>query len=203
MLVSPSVSQWIANLKEGDAEAAQRLWERYAMRLVGLARRRMKDAPKQAADEEDIAASVFSSLCRGAAAGRFSNVQDRDELWWLLLAITKQKTVDHIRRESAQKRGAGRTYTESNSSEDEQGRRCLALDQIVGYEPTPEYVVMLQEQHQRLLSLLRDDGLRKIAVCRIEGFTISEIADDLQVSTRSVERKLKLIRDSWARELSS
>src|SRR5262245_41905555 len=113
MSAPQSVSQWIAHLKEGNADAAQRLWERYAMRLVELARRRLKDAPKRVADEEDVAASVFHSLCRGAAAGRFENVKNRDDLWWLLLAITKQKSVDLVRRETAQKRGSGYVQSES------------------------------------------------------------------------------------------
>ncbi len=140
------------------------------MRLVELARRRLKDAPKRVADEEDIAASVFHSLCRGAAAGRFQNVQNRDDLWWLLLAITKQKVVDHVRRETAQKRGAGRTQSESGLNGNPDDSHGFGLDRLVGDEPTPEFILMLEEQHERLLGLLRDDRLRQIAVFRIEGF---------------------------------
>jgi DNA-directed RNA polymerase specialized sigma24 family protein len=203
MLTAQSVSQWIAHLKEGNADAAQRLWERYAMRLVELARRRLKDAPKRIADEEDVAASVFHSLCRGAAEGRFQNVKNRDDLWWLLLAITKQKVVDHVRRETAQKRGAGRTLLESGLNGNPDDSKGFALDRLIGDEPTPEFVLMLEEQHERLLGLLRDDRLRQIAVFRIEGFSVPEIAADLKVSTRSIERKLQLIRGAWSRELES
>jgi RNA polymerase sigma factor (sigma-70 family) len=201
MSTAPSVSQWISHLKEGNADAAQRLWERYAMRLVELARRRLKDAPKGVADEEDIAASVFHSLCRGAAAGRLQNVQNRDDLWWLLLAITKQKVVDHVRRETAQKRGSGRIQSESGLNGNPDDSHGFALDRLVGDEPTPEFVLMIEEQHERLLGLLRDDRLRQIAVFRIEGFTVPEIAEDLRVSTRSIERKLQLIRGVWSKEL--
>jgi len=171
------------------------------MQLVELARRRLKDAPKRVADEEDIAASVFHSLCRGAAAGRFHNVKNRDDLWWLLLAITKQKVIDHVRRETAQKRGGGRTQLESALNGKPDGSKRFGLDELMSEEPTPEFVYMLQEQHDRLLGILRDDNLRRIAVSRIEGFTVPEIADDLRVSTRSVERKLQLIRGMWSKEL--
>ncbi|WP_425400381.1 ECF-type sigma factor [Aeoliella sp.] len=198
-----SVTQWIACLKNGDELAVQRLWERYAVRLVELARQRMKDAPKRIADEEDVAASVFHSLCRGAAAGRFENVKNRDDLWWLLLAITRQKSVDHVRRETAQKRGGGRIQPESAVKAKSDDSRGFALDRLVGEEPTPEFVVMLAEEHERLLGVLRDDQLRQIAVCRIEGFTVPEIAEDLQVSTRSIERKLQLIRGAWSKELET
>jgi RNA polymerase sigma factor (sigma-70 family) len=203
MSTAQSISQWLAHLKEGNADAAQRLWERYAMRLVELARRRLKDAPKRVADEEDVAASVFHSLCRGAAAGRFQNVQNRDDLWWLLLAITKQKVADHVRRESAQKRGGLRTHTESRLRGNADDSKGFALDRLISDEPTPEFILMLEEQHARLLGLLRDDRLRQIAIFRIEGFTVPEIAEDLQVSTRSIERKLALIRGVWSKELQS
>jgi RNA polymerase sigma factor (sigma-70 family) len=196
-----SVSQWIAHLKEGKADAAQRLWERYAMQLVDLARRRLNDAPKRIADEEDIAASVFHSLCRGAAAGRFQDVKNRDELWWLLLAITKQKVADHIRRETAQKRGGGRIQSETALSGQPDDSHGFTLDKLMSDEPSPEFIVELQEQNDRLLGLLRDDNLRHIALSRIEGFTVPEIASDLRVSTRSIERKLQLIRGMWSKEL--
>lgn len=198
-----SVSKWIADLKEGESDATQRLWERYAMQLVDLARRRLKDSPKRIADEEDLALSVFHSLCRGAAAGRFQNVRNRDDLWWLLLAITKQKVVDHIRRETAQKRGSGRIHSESGLNDSSDDSHGFALDRLVGEDPTPEFVVMLDEQHQRLLGLLRDDHLRRIAVSRIEGFTVPEIAADFRVTTRTIERKLQLIRNAWSKELES
>jgi RNA polymerase sigma factor (sigma-70 family) len=199
MCTSHSVSQWIANLKDGEAEAARRLWERYALRIVELAKLRLGGAPKRLADEEDVAVSVFHSVCRGAAAGRFQDIKNRDELWWLLLAITKQKVVDHVRRETAQKRG-GRTKG-GPGSEAKCARKNISLDELISDEPTPEFAVMLQEEHERLLKLLRDDSVRRVANFRIQGFTAAEIAHDLGVSERSIERKLKLIRESWSREL--
>lgn len=201
MSASQSVSIWLCSLKNGGSDAAQRLWERYAMQLVDLARRRLKDAPKRVADEEDIAASVFHSLCRGAAAGRFAEVKDRDDLWWLLLAITKQKIVDHVRRETAQKRGGGRTQLESGLNGNSDDSKYFGLDQIMSEQPSPQFILELQEQNDRLLGLLRDDGLRQIAISRIEGFTVPEIAQDLRLSTRSIERKLQLIRGVWSKEL--
>jgi DNA-directed RNA polymerase specialized sigma24 family protein len=197
-----SVSAWIAGLKGNEGIAAQKLWERYAIPLVDLARRKLGNAPKGIGDEEDIAHSVFRSVCRGAAAGRFSEVKCRDELWWLLLAITKQKVVDHVRRETAQKRGTGRVQSESALAADAKDSKGFTLDQLVGEEPTPDFLVMLEEENRRLLGLLRDDSLRKIAISRIEGYTVAEIAAELAVSTRSVERKLRLIRNKWVHDFS-
>jgi RNA polymerase sigma factor (sigma-70 family) len=196
-----SVSQWIAALKGREAEAAQKLWERYSGKLVQLARQKLRRGPRAIADEEDIAQTVFHSVCRGAAAGRFGDVKNRDDLWWLLLAITKQKVVDHIRRESAKKRGERRVKSEAALASQSQ-EHAFSLDSLVGDEPTPDLLVMLNEQNERLLLLLRDDGLRSVAMWRLEGYTVPEIAADLDISTRSVERKLQLIRRTWAKDFS-
>jgi hypothetical protein len=66
---SGSVTHWLNLLKAGDSAAARPLWERYFRRLVGLARTRLRGAPRQAADEEDVALSAFDSFCRAAEGG--------------------------------------------------------------------------------------------------------------------------------------
>ena len=196
-----SVSQWIAGLKDGDSLAVQNLWIRYSERLVRLAKKRLGNSPKRVADEDDIAQNVFHSLCRGAKAGRFTDVNRRDDLWWLLLGITRQKVADHVRKETAQKRGSSQVQTESKlNSNESQG---FFLDQLLGDEPSPEFLAILNEQNERLLNLLRDDQLRRISIWRIEGYTVEEIADILGVSTRSIERKLRLIRNAWSKEVGN
>src|SRR5690349_4606330 len=91
-----SVTRWIGSLKAGDADAAQRLWERYFGALVRLAYARLRGAPRAAADEEDAALSAFDSFCRGAARGRYPRLDDRDDLWRLLVVITERKALDQI-----------------------------------------------------------------------------------------------------------
>src|SRR6516225_2636275 len=103
-----SVTDWLGLLKGGDSAAAQRLWESYFRRLVGLARAALKDTPRRAADEEDVALSAFDSFCRGAAQGRFPQLLDRGDLWQLLMVLTTRKAFHLARHERRQKRGGGR-----------------------------------------------------------------------------------------------
>ncbi len=102
-----SVTQLIDHLKQGESQAATEAWDRFFDRLVVLARRRLGNAPRRLADEEDVALSVMGTLIDGAAKGRFPKLQDRNELWKLLLVITRQKAVDQIREEMRAKRGGG------------------------------------------------------------------------------------------------
>jgi DNA-directed RNA polymerase specialized sigma24 family protein len=196
-----SVSLWIQSLNSGELDAAQKLWDRYAGSLVELVRAKLRDVPKGHADEEDIAQNVFASLCRGAAAGRLLDVTNRDELWWLLLAVTRQKVASHVRRETTQKRGTGRVRTESAIAADAGGTPDFSLDNLVGSGPSPEFVAILNEQHRHLLSLLQGANLPQVANMRIEGYTVAEIAEKLGISLRAVERKLQIIRSKWADEL--
>ena len=58
-----SVTCWLGPLQQGDEEAAQKLWQRYYDRLVGLARRKLRDQRQHQA-AEDVALDAFDSFCR-------------------------------------------------------------------------------------------------------------------------------------------
>src|SRR5206468_206323 len=98
---------WLEALKAGDDQAAQRLWEGYFHKLVGLARQKLHGRRPAAADEEDVALSAFDSFCRGAAQHRFPQLGDRHDLWQILVLLTARKTSHLLRNEHAQKRGGG------------------------------------------------------------------------------------------------
>ena len=57
-----SVTQWIEDLKQGDEEAAARLWDRYFGKMVEAARKKLARHALAVADEEDVALSAFDSL---------------------------------------------------------------------------------------------------------------------------------------------
>ncbi len=191
-----SVSAWVTRLQGGDAEAAQKLWDRYFEKLLVVAQARIKDCPRAILNAEDIAVSVFESLWRGAQQGRFRKLSDRDELWWLLLALTRQKAANHIRRESAQKRGGGAVpLSLTGMSGARNGFHDLMSD-----DPTPEFALIMEEEYSRIMGLLRDDRLRQIAVLKLEGYTNQEICQQLEISPATVTRKLGLIRSTWGRE---
>jgi DNA-directed RNA polymerase specialized sigma24 family protein len=197
-----SVSHWIRLLKAGDHLAAQPLWEGYFQRLVRLARSRLQGLPRRAADEEDVALSAFESFCRGAEQGRFPQLADRDDLWQLLVVLTVRKAIDLREHEKCQKRGGGRVQDEAAFTDTQSSLTSVAgLEQIVGSEPTPEFAAQVAEECERLLALLDNDELRSLALWKMEGFTNEEIAGKLACVSRTVERKLRLIRNIWSREV--
>lgn len=185
--MSNSVTDWIHLLKQGDKEAAQPLWERYFGRLVTLARRRLPAAARRAADEEDVALSAFDSFCRGAECGRFPRLDDRDNLWRILVNLTTRKAGRLVRAESRQKRGGAAARAEAD------------LAGVAGNEPTPEFAAQFLEEYRRRLDGL-DPSLRAVALAKMDGCTNEEIVSRLDLTRRTVERKLGAIRALWTKE---
>jgi DNA-directed RNA polymerase specialized sigma24 family protein len=200
MVLQGSITHWLGLLKTGDAAAAQHLWNRFFARLVDLARAQLRGLPRGPADEEDIALSAFNRFCLAARRGQFPRLEDRDDLWQLLTLLAERKARDHRRREGRQKRGGGQVRDEAwlqkynawPGADD-------GLDALASQEPTLEFVALLAEECRALLRRLNDDGLRAVALAKMEGYTNEEVAGALGCSVRTVERKLQLIRNIWDR----
>src|SRR5262249_52964395 len=143
---------------------------------VGLARAKLRDMPGRAADEEDVALSAFASFCRGVERGRFPHLNDRENLWHLLVLITSRKSAHHRRDGNRLKRGGGRPCDGE-------------MDQLLSEEPTPEFAAEVAEECRRLLDVLADARLEAVALWKMEGHTNEEIAALLGCAPRTVERK--------------
>jgi RNA polymerase sigma factor (sigma-70 family) len=187
------VTVWLQGLAEGDELATRRIWERYCRQLAHLAREKLGQSGRRAADEEDVALSAFNSFCQGAVAGRFPRLDDRHDLWRLLVTITARKALKQMRDARRQKRGGALVRGESALR--------AGIGQVLGREPTPELAAQMAEQTQRLLDLLENEPLRRIALLKLEGHTNEEIAEMMDCSVRTVKRRLASIRQQW--ELAS
>jgi DNA-directed RNA polymerase specialized sigma24 family protein len=194
-----SVSLWLERLKAGQAHAVQPLWERYFRQLVGLAEHRLAGVRDRAADGEDLALSAFHSFYQGVERGRFPRLEDRDDLWQVLIMLTVQKAVNLRERERRAKHGGGRV-ARASELEGSAAERADAFAEVMGREPTPELAAGVQEECRRLLAGLGDDELRAVAVAKMEGYTNEEIAARLGRSLATVERKLQRIRKAWEQE---
>jgi len=194
-----SVTHWFDELRRGNSVAAQALWERYFPELVRLAQKKLRGLPRRAADEEDVAASAMESFFQAAQAGRFPNLADRDDLWRLLIRMTARKVVDLRRRETRRCRGGGRVRAASEVPSPGSDSGPPDLAEIIGRAPTPELAAIMAEECRRLLGQLAEADLRTLAVAKMEGYTNREIAERLDCSVRTVERRLQLIRKKWQR----
>lgn len=184
-----SITHFISALKAGEDTAATEIWNRYATRLIGLARSRMQAADRRVADEEDAALIAFDSFCRAAGDGRFEKLDDRSDLWQVLVLITVRKAIDLTKHENRLRRGGGVVVSE-------------LVDDLVSVEQTPELAATAIEQYNRLLQMLDDEQLVAIAVAKMEGYTNDEIAREMHCTRQTIQRRLNVIRMIWEQELA-
>jgi DNA-directed RNA polymerase specialized sigma24 family protein len=192
-----SVSQWLDQLQAGNQGVAEQLWRRFFGQMVRLARARLQGRARAAADEEDVALSAFDSFCRGAEQGRFPELNDRHGLWRLLFTLTERKAIALLRREHRLKRGGGQVVGEAALARPDAGG---GLEQVAGREPSPEWAALMAEEVACRLEALPDQELRGIALARMEGETVPQIAARLGCAPRTVERKVRMIRSLWEHE---
>jgi DNA-directed RNA polymerase specialized sigma24 family protein len=198
-----SVSHWLDGLRAGDDDDIQRLWDRYFQKLVELARGKLPSRNRREFDEEDVALSAFHSFCERAGRGQFPRLADRDDLWRLLSTITARKVLASIRHRTRQKRGGGRVLGESAlivGDSDDLNRNSLGISRFLSREPNPEDAATFAEDYDRLFARLTNPTLKTIALRKLEGHSSEEIAAELSVSVRTVDRKIQIIRAAWEDE---
>lgn len=194
------IARWLQRVEGIDDRLAQALWEAYFQKLVRLARGKLGSLPRRDVDEEDVALSALDSFFRGAEAGRFPQLNDRDDLWRLLVTITVRKTIARKRKFFAKKRGGGAVRGESAFWEAGSGDDPSGIDNVLGEDPSPEFAGDMLDMCGGLLEKLRDPQLKTIALYKMESYTNEEIAMLLRCSLRTVQRKLEQIRETWTED---
>jgi len=193
-----SVTRLIQFLRSGDAAerdlAARLIWQRYFRDLLELARNNLNKRIRRREDEEDVLQSMYKSFCLRQQRGEFE-LAGRDALWKLLVTITLRKARNAAKKQSRDKRDITREQTTADRDESESAH--WALEQMDAAGPSPAEAAELNEALERRLEALADPELRQIALWRLEGYTNREIADRLDCTERSIERRLERIRSKW------
>jgi len=192
------LTTWVERLKEGDSEAPAVIWERVFDKLVRVCRRKLErqGLERRTRDEEDIAASVIKSVILKARRGWCKEIQNTSDLWLLLSCVAQRKVATKRKYDLAQKRGGSGAKRIKTVGEEAFGdvARGYGIQQVPSTEPTPDFVLMMAEALDGLPA-----RLRKVALLRMEGLGNMEIASKLNVTTRTVDRLLKTIKESWTK----
>jgi DNA-directed RNA polymerase specialized sigma24 family protein len=196
-----SVTRLIIDLRSTDPAlrdvAARLVWGRYFQELLFLARNRLSALICCREDEEDILQSLCKSFCIRQRRGDF-DLANRDELWNLLVQITLRKTRNAANRHRQGRRDVRREEAEEAADRSGEDPSGTILDQIDSNGPTPAEATLLNEALERRFQMLKDPALLQIAQWKLEGYTNPEIAECLEYTLRTVERKLERIRAYWA-----
>src|SRR5262245_17450183 len=181
-----SVDQLMARLERGDDAAAAALFERFAQRLLALARSRLNEALRRKEDPEDVLQSVFRSFFTRQQGGQF-DVTDWDSVWRILTLITVRKCADRVEYFRAACRDVRR---EVGPAASDPGRDTWAG---TAGDPTPSEAAVVTELLEELMTGL-EDGDRDILTLQLQGYTIPEISQQVRRSERTVSRILERVR---------
>lgn len=184
-----SITRLISGLKQGDDQAAQAIWERFFQRLTAVARKRLGSLPKRVADEEDLALSALNALCTGAREGRFRQLENRSDLWQILVMITVRK-VSNARRKQAIRQERGESALDVTEGEPQ------FFAELLESAPSDQLVDSMSACCEEMLAML-NEKLREVALLKLAGHTNLEVARLRQRSVKTIERYLKLIRAEW------
>lgn len=182
-----SCSRILARLRFGDDIAAREVFERFAGRLIAMARGRFNRVLTRKLDPEDVVQSAFKSFFVRHREGSLT-VGGWDGLWGLLALITMRKCADRAEYFLADRRDACREVT--GPAGEEQPAACLsALDR----EPRPEEAAILAETVDRLFREVNVHE-RPVLELSLQGYSASEISARLGRAERSVRRLRERLR---------
>lgn len=193
-----SITRLIPALKKGEQHAVSALWERFFAPLAAETARQFPGGRWRSAGPEDVAVDAFLEFCRKVsqpdADQKFPRLHSRDNLWKLLVCFTIRAAFDLNQKE--------RRRAEVLAGESALGEG--GFGPFAGREPAPEFTAAIAD----MLELLRDPGnpaddrMRQIALLRMEGLRVDEIAEKLDCSLSTVERKLSVIRTIWSEAMA-
>jgi RNA polymerase sigma-70 factor, ECF subfamily len=197
MDTSGAITQMIHRLRSDDPrerdEAARQVWEHYFRDLLALAHRNLARRVRQRVDAEDVLQSMYASVCRRQRRGDFE-LYDRDDFWKLLVTVTLNKTRNAAKLHMRARRSVNREVAlPSIDGEPDVG----PSPRLEGAGCAPDDALGLVEELERRIRSLDDPLLEQVALKKLEGLTNKEIGAELDYTERTIERKLKIIREKW------
>src|SRR5262249_55889 len=93
--MNDSFAEFLARLQARDDTAAEELFERFAGRLIALARRRCAPGLQHKVDPESVVQSAYKSFFHRYDEGKF-DLGGWDSLWGLLTVITVHKCAQRV-----------------------------------------------------------------------------------------------------------
>lgn len=164
---------------DGDEEAATKLYSQYVRQVLYLIEKNTSGQFGPKFDAEDVAQSVFRSLFRGVKEDRF---ELREDAWGLIRQIVLWKVRKRARFYRARKRSVN--------------MEVAATEILPAFtQPTESEAMQIEETLQRLIEVLRPPEQKTLDLM-MSGVSDTEIAAELNVTTRSVERYKRNIQAS-------
>ena len=189
MASNPSFDDVMARLRAGQNDAATQVFNRFASRLLALARKQLDPLVLQKVDPEDVVQSVFRSFFAHNRSGRFGDFESWDNLWGMLVVLTQWKCGRRMNYFHAACRDVGREVPAELQVDGSYSDVGVQDD-----EPTPAEAAMLTDTVERLMRAL-EGRQREVLTLSLQGYGPAEISGQLGCTERTVYRVLERVRE--------
>ncbi len=183
-----SFDDTMRRLREHDEAASHAVFQRYVKRLLALAQSKLSRQLRQKEDPDDVVQSAFNSFFRRCATGSL-DFQDWESIWSMLALITVRKCVKRVRHYRAGRRAVQREAAPAVGKSGEE-----AVWDLIAAAPSPEEEAILHDTVAELLASLEIPRHRDIVLLTLQGYTVEEIAAQLDCADRTVNRVLDKVR---------
>lgn len=180
-----SVTVWVKQLPAGDLAAQEAIFRRYQEPLVGYAAFRLKQLGVRATEADDIAQDVFMGLFKRTVDGKMPDLIDRDVLWLKLRRICGDRVKDARRK---------RTLNTESALGDGVDVSVVGLARVAE-QHFDDCVLTLEHGLLQHYLRQRSPDLPEIASLRMQGYSIDQIAEKLQLPPRTVDRRVQWINE--------
>jgi RNA polymerase sigma-70 factor (ECF subfamily) len=171
-------SALMQRVRDGSEEAFQELLDKYGHHVFRVVRARLDMTLRSKFDSVDFVQSVWACLLKNRE--RLSEFGAAQDLIQFLVKVARDRVVDEYRRRVLLQ---GKNVTREVP---------LSSHRHVSPAPTASQIAIAREHLGKLLGGQSDES-RRIIEMRLEGATYGEIASELGVNPKTVQRTLRIL----------
>lgn len=181
--IDPEITASLLGVRSGNTDAFAILFNFYIERLRGYVVARLSHRDRGEGIEDDLSSEIMNCLWFDLSGGRFLNVIDREELWFAIMRIAKSRIIDRRRYVGRMRRAIIKTISWSTGINAETRSE---IDQFIVFDAWKLFTESLEDQQ-----------LKELVRMKMDGLTSDTAAEQLGLVPRTVQRKLKIIRELW------
>ncbi|MBI4605150.1 MAG: hypothetical protein HY721_24565 [Planctomycetes bacterium] len=189
-----SVTEWIEAAAQGDSAAQGHLFKRFWPRVVRELGAKLRRGVGRVQDAEDAVSVAFYEILEGLLQDPDSRPADRSEFLARLRDVALKRLVDQLRKEGALKRGGRKVVSGGLFVGSSSGSGGRPLEPAASAWLDPKVIAMAGEILQSFVAAL-DPTACDVLRLWIRGRRSPQIAAELCISEKKVQRRLRFIRE--------
>lgn len=188
-----SVSKWLLQVRKGDELATNHLVSRYFGKLARYADKKRRST-KTTDDGEDIALGVLDAVVRKIQREEYPDLNNREGLWLLLLVSVQNQVISRHRKH----RRRLRLGIDVQTVTDLMNTMFVDLEEFLDDPDLETESNEILEFWETSIRSFASEGTQMVARLKLAGLSNRQIAEQLNMSPRSVGRKVEMIIERWA-----